>query len=144
VRHTPRVARIIDDGEMIEKRFRRGFSGKFNSARLMSSGSEPAPLNGIRPVGPAAPGALRLIIPGRSCGNRGVSPIDRFGCIEEYTTALRSGENGSRYLAHRHGDANNTILAAGGYNFSLLIKWLRFLLRLLQALLGAAPKRAAT
>ncbi len=48
------------------------------------------------------------------------------------------------YLAHRHGDANNAILAAAGYNFSLLIKWLRFLLRLLCALLGAAPKLVAT
>ena len=38
------------------------------------------------------------------------------------------------YLAHRHGDANNAILAAAGYNFSLLIKWLRFLLRLVWAL----------
>ena len=48
------------------------------------------------------------------------------------------------YLAHRHGDANNAILAAAGYNFSLLIKWLRFLLRLVWALLGAAPKLVAT
>ena len=48
------------------------------------------------------------------------------------------------YLAHRHGDANNAILAAVGYNFSLLIKWLRFLLRLVWALLGAAPKLVAT
>jgi len=47
------------------------------------------------------------------------------------------------YLAHRHGDANNAILAAAGYNFSLLIQWLRFLLRLVFALLGAAPKLAA-
>ncbi len=48
------------------------------------------------------------------------------------------------YLAHRSGDANNAILAAAGYNFSVLIRWLRFLLRLVQALLGAAPKLAAT
>jgi IS5 family transposase len=44
------------------------------------------------------------------------------------------------YLAHRHGDANNAILAAAGYNFSLLLRWLRILLRLVLALLGAAPK----
>ena len=30
------------------------------------------------------------------------------------------------YLAHRHGDANNAIIAAVGYNFRLLIRWLRF------------------
>ena len=32
------------------------------------------------------------------------------------------------YLAHRSGDAANAILAAAGYNFRLLIRWLRFLL----------------
>jgi len=47
------------------------------------------------------------------------------------------------YLARRSGDANNAILAAAGYNFSLLIAWLRFLLRLVWALLGATPKLAA-
>ena len=42
------------------------------------------------------------------------------------------------YLHHRSGDANNAILAAIGYNFRLLIRWLRFLLRLLLALLFPA------
>jgi len=46
------------------------------------------------------------------------------------------------YLADRSGDANNAILAAAGYNFSLLIKWLRFLFRLVWALLRAAPTLA--
>jgi len=46
------------------------------------------------------------------------------------------------YLAHRHGDANNAILAAVGYNFSLLIRWLRFLLRLIRTPLGATTKLA--
>jgi IS5 family transposase len=32
------------------------------------------------------------------------------------------------YLAHRAGDATNAVLAAAGYNFRLLIRWLRFLL----------------
>ena len=35
------------------------------------------------------------------------------------------------YLAHRHGDANNAVLAAVGYNFRRLIKWLRILLCLM-------------
>jgi len=35
------------------------------------------------------------------------------------------------YLAGTHGDAINAILAAAGYNFSLLLKWLRVLLCLL-------------
>ncbi len=35
---------------------------------------------------------------------------------------------GRNYLAHRAGDAVNAILAAAGYNFSLLLKWLKLLL----------------
>ena len=35
------------------------------------------------------------------------------------------------YLAHAEGAAVYTILAAAGYNFSLLLRWLRVLLRLL-------------
>jgi IS5 family transposase len=42
------------------------------------------------------------------------------------------------YLHHRSGDANNAILAAIGYNFSLLLRWLRLLLRLILAALCAA------
>jgi transposase, IS5 family len=39
------------------------------------------------------------------------------------------------YLAHRRGDASNAILAAVGYNFRLLLRWLTFLLRLILATL---------
>lgn len=35
------------------------------------------------------------------------------------------------YLAHTQGDAINAILAAAGYNFRLLLTWLRLLLRLM-------------
>ncbi len=35
---------------------------------------------------------------------------------------------GRNYLAHSQGDAVNAILAAAGYNFSLLLKWLREIL----------------
>src|SRR5439155_606896 len=35
------------------------------------------------------------------------------------------------YLAHSSGDAINAVLAAAGYNFRLLLNWLRLLLRLL-------------
>jgi transposase, IS5 family len=44
------------------------------------------------------------------------------------------------YLAHRIGDANNAVLAAVGYNFSLLIRWLKLLLCLLLAALSAPLK----
>jgi transposase, IS5 family len=42
------------------------------------------------------------------------------------------------YLAHTQGDAINAILAAAGYNFRLLLTWLRLLLRLLLAMLFGA------
>jgi transposase, IS5 family len=47
------------------------------------------------------------------------------------------------YLHHRHGDANNAILAAVGCNFRLLIRWLRILLCLVLAALLPPPKPAA-
>jgi hypothetical protein len=36
---------------------------------------------------------------------------------------------GRNYLWFRQGDANNAVLAAAGYNFRRLIRWLRLLLR---------------
>jgi IS5 family transposase len=42
------------------------------------------------------------------------------------------------YLAHSQGDAINAILAAAGYNFRLLLRWLKFLLRLFAAVLIGA------
>jgi transposase, IS5 family len=36
---------------------------------------------------------------------------------------------GRNHLAHRAGDATNAVLAAVGYNFHLLIRWLKLLLR---------------
>jgi IS5 family transposase len=42
---------------------------------------------------------------------------------------------GHNYLKGRHGDRSNAVLAAAGYNFALLLRWLRRLLRaLFQAL----------
>jgi IS5 family transposase len=45
---------------------------------------------------------------------------------------------GRNYLAHRAGDAANAVLAAAGYNFSLLIRWLRLLLPQILGRLTAA------
>jgi IS5 family transposase len=42
---------------------------------------------------------------------------------------------GRNYLAGRHGDANNAILAAAGYNFRRLIRWLSDFLRFILAML---------
>lgn len=46
------------------------------------------------------------------------------------------------YLAHRQGDANNAILAAVGYNFRRLIRWLRILLGFVLAAFRAPSKPA--
>lgn len=46
------------------------------------------------------------------------------------------------YLAHSHGDANNAILAAVGYNLRILIRWLAILLRLILTMLLGQPKLA--
>lgn len=50
--------------------------------------------------------------------------------IGHIKTEHRMGRN---YLAHQQGDAINAVLAAAGYNFRLLLTWLRLLLRLLPA-----------
>jgi transposase, IS5 family len=42
---------------------------------------------------------------------------------------------GRNYLAGRNGDANNAILAAIGYNFRRLIRWLSDFLRFILAML---------
>ena len=52
---------------------------------------------------------------------------------------------GRNYLKGRDGDRINAVLAAAGYNFGLLLRWLAKLLRaLMQALLlvPAAPQSA--
>jgi IS5 family transposase len=42
---------------------------------------------------------------------------------------------GRNYLWFKHGDANNAVLAAAGYNFRRLIRWLRLLLQQILAAL---------
>jgi IS5 family transposase len=49
---------------------------------------------------------------------------------------------GRNYLAHSSGDAINAVLAAVGYNFRLLLRWLRLLLfRILIAIVGPSQLR---
>jgi IS5 family transposase len=47
---------------------------------------------------------------------------------------------GRNYLWFRRGDANNAVLAAVGYNFRRLIRWLRLLLLEILAALFAEPR----
>ena len=51
---------------------------------------------------------------------------------------------GRNYLKGRDGDRINAVLAAAGYNFSLLLRWLERLLRALMRLLLATPAPAQT
>ena len=49
---------------------------------------------------------------------------------------------GRNYLKGRDGDRINAVLAAAGYNFGLLLRWLERLLRALLRMLLAAPAPA--
>jgi len=77
---------------------------------------------------------------------RGVTPqikreMRRRAAIEPVIGHIKNEHRMDRnYLHHRDGDANNAILATVGYNFSLLLRWLRFLLCLLLAALAAPPR----
>jgi transposase, IS5 family len=48
---------------------------------------------------------------------------------------------GRNYLKGRDGDRINAVLAAAGYNFGLLLRWLERLLRALLAMLVASDPR---
>jgi transposase, IS5 family len=53
----------------------------------------------------------------------------RRSAVEPVIGHLKSEHRmGRNYLWHRQGDAINAILAAAGYNFRLLLRWLRLLL----------------
>ncbi len=56
--------------------------------------------------------------------------MKRRAAVEPVIGHLKSGHRmGRNYLAHTQGDAINPILAATGYNFRLILKWIRLLLR---------------
>ena len=61
--------------------------------------------------------------------------------VEPVIGHVRAGHRmGRNYPKGRDGDRNNAVLAAAGYNFSLLLRWLaRLLCALIQALFPAPP-----
>lgn len=66
--------------------------------------------------------------------------LRRRSAVEPVIGHLKSDHRMDRnYLWHREGDATNAILAAVGYNFRRLIKWLRFLLRQILVALVLQP-----
>ena len=46
---------------------------------------------------------------------------------------------GRNFLAHREGDAINTVLAAAGYNFRRILTFLKLLLRMILTIIASAP-----
>jgi len=67
--------------------------------------------------------------------------MKRRAAVEPVIGHLKSEHRMDRnYLAHRAGDAVNAVLAAAGYNFSLLLRWLRLLLRLILGRLFQTPQ----
>ena len=72
---------------------------------------------------------------------RGVTPaikriFRRRAAVEPVIGHLKDGHRmGRNHLAHSTGDAINAVLAAAGYNFRLLVRWLAALLRLILAAL---------
>ena len=74
---------------------------------------------------------FRIFISGQK---RGMTPtikreLRRRAAVEPVIGHLKEEHRmGRNYLAHRHGDAANAVLAAAGYNFRRLIRWLRLLI----------------
>ena len=67
----------------------------------------------------------------------------RRSAIEPVIGHLKSEHRMDRnYLAGRHGDASNAILAAVGYNFRRLIRWLTLLIALVLFAISTPPKSA--
>jgi transposase, IS5 family len=67
----------------------------------------------------------------------------RRSAIEPVIGHLKDDHRMNRnYLAYREGDANNAILAAAGYNFRRVLRWLRLLLCLILTASSTPPKSA--
>ena len=86
----------------------------------------------------------------RSGQRRGVhgaikKELRRRSAIEAVIGHLKTdGHMGRNFLKGRHGDHANAVMTAAGYNFRLILRWLRVLLRLIVAaiLAGALPQPA--
>jgi IS5 family transposase len=90
---------------------------------------------------------LRVFLSGQKRGVHGAikRELRRRSAIEPVIGHMKSdGHLGRNYLKGRHGDQANATLTAAGYNFRLILNWLRILLRLiLAAVLAALMPRSA-
>jgi hypothetical protein len=67
--------------------------------------------------------------------------LRRRSAVEPVIGHLKSEHRmGRNYLWHRQGDASNAVLAAVGYNFRRLIRWLELLLSQILARIFRAPR----
>lgn len=83
---------------------------------------------------------LRVFTVGQKRGVTGAikKMMKRRAAVEPVIGHVKDGHRMNRnYLAHTVGDAANAILAAAGYNFRLILNWLRDFLRLFVAILAA-------
>ena len=82
-----------------------------------------------------------------SCQKRRMMPaikceMGRRAAIEPVIGHIKTEHRmGRNYLAHTQGDAINIVLAAAGYNFRLLLNWLRLLLCLLLSMLSGSLRQ---
>ena len=88
-----------------------------------------------------APRPFQVYVAGQK---RGVTPeikrlFKRRAAVEPVIGHLKDGHRmGRNPLAHTTGDAINAVMAAVGYNFRLLVRWLGLLLRLILGAIGHA------
>jgi len=88
-----------------------------------------------------APKPLRVYLSGQRRGVHGAikRELRRRSAIEAAIGHMKNeGHLARNYLKGRHGDHANAVLTATGYNFRLILRWLRALLRLILAALRAA------
>jgi len=88
---------------------------------------------------------LRVYVAGQKRGLSGAikRALRRRSAVEPVIGHLK-GEHrmGRNHLVGSQGDAINAVLAAAGYNFRLLLRWLALLWAWITALLAAAPTRS--
>ena len=84
---------------------------------------------------------FRVFISGQKRGvtptiKREIAPQGR--CRARHRPSQGRAPHGPQLSRHRRGDAANAVLAAAGYNFRRLIRWLRLLLRKILSVLTTA------
>jgi IS5 family transposase len=94
-----------------------------------------------------APKPLRVFVSGQKRGVHGAirRELRRRAAIEAVIGHMKTdGHLGRNYLKGRHGDHANAVLTAAGYNFRLILNWLRALLReILRAVIADAIPTSA-